>query len=364
MPAKKLKLHIGHSKCGSTSIQRWLNANQDTLRDARIFIFGRELTSSIEGRVIGTANAYVANQGNWSAAIDRLKRLASEAPESAVFILSAEFMGRPAFVPFLQGLGDTFEIEVVHYIRNQADWCYSAWSQWQVKQGVDLQQWVDRCSEAINPNFWGVYRAFSKSKANLKSYDMRLLNRGFLHEGDLTRDFAHLIAPGLDGLVFDSARFNMGMDPAMLEVFKSSEFLFEGSRDNRLVDWVRKHFPPAVSEAKGRLSLEQTCQVMSAHAGQNERIRDSFFSDRKDDFNRVFGLDVHSQAALAEPAARKAGKTQAIDEAEQLRRALGYVIGAMWQGEVEHEKFKKSANRRIAELSARLARLESKKKKP
>ena len=326
MSKPELILHIGHSECGSTTIQRTLLANQDHLSEQRVFLFGRDLACSRDGRVKGMPNALLDNADHWESAAGQVIAATSEAEEGDRFILSAEILSQPRMAGFAARLLDTFDARIIHYIRPQTDWCYSAWKQWQVKRGLGLQEWVDHCSKGPLPTFWEAYEGYGEAGFDTDRYDMRILHRDFLHAGDLFADFCR--QAGIDGEGFKrpSEQSNPNVDHAILEVFRASDHLFRNSRDNRAFEWVLKNLPEDVIRRRGGLSPAQQKQVMSAHHAANQAICDRFFSDRAKAFWALFSVKGAENAPEGPP--EEARIRQLESELEDLRRVVGYLFAA------------------------------------
>jgi len=326
MTKPELILHIGHSKCGSTTIQRTLLANQGLLRDQNVFLFGRDLACSRDDHVKGMPNALLDNGDHWDHAADQVIAAAGAANTGDRFILSAEILGQPRMAGFARRLLNSFEIRIIHYIRPQTDWCYSAWKQWQVKRGLGLQEWVDRCTRGPLPTFWEAYEGYRDAGFDTDRYDMRILNRDFLSGGDLLTDFCHMTEIDADSFKHPAGQSNPNVDHALLEVFRASDYLFRDSRDNRAFEWVLRNLPEDVVRRRGGLTDAQQKQIMDAHQASNQAICDRFFSDRADAFWALFSAKNSGRTPDLSP--EQARIRQLEGELEDLRRVVGYLFAA------------------------------------
>ncbi|WP_203291062.1 hypothetical protein [Maricaulis parjimensis] len=332
MPKPKLLLHIGHSKCGSTTIQRTLLANQDQLKEQKVFLYGRDLSSSREGSVKGMPNAVLNDAEHWKTAAEQVASVVEQAGENDTYILSAEILCQPRMAGFVAHLTEYFDSRIIHYIRPQTDWCYSAWKQWQVKRGLKLQEWVDHCSGNHLPAFWQAWENYRDTGFTPDSYSMRILNRAFLHEGDLIADFCQWAGLDPTGWTRPVEQSNPNVDHALLEVFRASESIFSNSRDNRAFDWAVKRLPEEVVKRRGGLTAAQEQQILSAHQVHNTEICAQFFSERAEDFWSLFSArKTESEDTLPEDQLRI---QQLETELEGLRRVVGYLINVM----VEQDK--------------------------
>jgi transcriptional regulator with XRE-family HTH domain len=140
---KKLILHIGVHRTGSTAIQRALHANRDALQ-AQGFHYALDSENH-------TWMAFLIDQGPSSAA-DIVDRLVEDSlgTSANTIIVSGEDLSRVRHVSRLAGLKSVFDIQVVCYLRRQDEWLESWYNQhvkwpWDpVLSTLTPQQFLDR----------------------------------------------------------------------------------------------------------------------------------------------------------------------------------------------------------------------------
>ena len=74
-------------------------------------------------------NRFLNSKDNWSAGLDKLIQTSKHADEEDSFVLSAEVLCQPQNAERICKISDYYDVQIVHYIRNQADWIYAAWKQ-------------------------------------------------------------------------------------------------------------------------------------------------------------------------------------------------------------------------------------------
>ncbi|WP_146190595.1 hypothetical protein [Marinicauda salina] len=330
MAKPKLVLHIGHSKCGSTAIQRYLLSNQHKLAAQGCYLFGADLRVGKEGPVKGVPNAIIDDKTNWDAAAEHVRDAAALAGPGERFVLTAEALGQPRQAEFVSKFIHAYDVKLIHYIRRQDDWCYSAWKQWQLKRGVRLHDWVDRCVDKLLPSYAKTFQSYRDIGIGVEEYRLKVLDSVFLGAWGLLGDFcsdAEIDATGFNPI---PGYLNPNFDRALLDVFRASPFLFEDQHDNRPFNWVQERVSDEALSRRGGLTLGQSHRIMDAHCEDNELLCSTFFADRSEEFWRAFSApDADGRASFANADPKQQRLAELEDEVEDLRRALGYLIGVM-----------------------------------
>lgn len=149
---KKLFVHIGHQKCGSTAIQQWMNQNENILAELGIQYIktGRKNGYAHQQLAIDIRN-YKLNQNQ---IFTELKQEINSS-QADYFLISAENLieiTRPDVVINLRDrLEFDLEFHLVAIFRNQWSWLPSQWSQL-AKLGTtfeDYQTWFERCFNSL-----------------------------------------------------------------------------------------------------------------------------------------------------------------------------------------------------------------------
>lgn len=330
MSKPRLILHVGHSKCGSTSIQRFLVANRAKLAQQDIYIFNSDLKASADTPFRGLPNSVIANKNNWPQAVEAVISAARSGGPQDTFILTAECLSQPSKVQFITSFIDIFDTKVIHYIRRQDEWCYSAWKQWRLKQGKTLSEWVEFCTDRTFPRFIDTFRSYDAAGVDSGNYRMKILDSRFLLAGDLLQDFCYEAQIEAKDFEQPSQTANPGIDRALLEVLRSANFMFQDQHDNAPFHWLIANFSDNVTRRRGRLSSTQSQRILEAHYESNKKLCDLFFSDRAKALWDVFGPEKDKDLAEDEPDAPTARRVNELErQIEDTRRALGYLLEFM-----------------------------------
>ena len=146
---KKLFLHIGHQKCGSTTIQHWLTDYQDALREIGVhYIKAGRRKSYVHHRLaLQVLNSHLQNDDN---NLFREVRQEINNSTSSNFIISAENFiqidDSSQLIDLRRHLPQDIEIHLVLIFRNQYKWLNSQWAQL-AKNGTTLDSYKDWFSQ-------------------------------------------------------------------------------------------------------------------------------------------------------------------------------------------------------------------------
>ena len=199
----KLILHPGHAKCGSTSIQRWLQLNREELRRNGIVVPDSKLTLRHDNpeNPRDTINTYeylsaiLKDRNEKGLAHDLALLLEGAQQLGDTVILSEEFltderlMNQQSLIH--NTLHDAFDsIQVLYYIRRQDDFILSAWQQWGHKIGRTLQDEIEDSLLRHQPNYLANMR-YLESIYGASNIFVRPFDKEFLVGGDLIKDFCH-----------------------------------------------------------------------------------------------------------------------------------------------------------------------------
>lgn len=140
---KKLFLHIGHQKCGSTTLQHWLNDHQDSLKEIGVhYIKAGRRKSYVHHRLaLQVLNNYLKDSHN-----ELFKEVRQEINNSSAnyFIISAENFIQidrsEQLIDLRHHLPEDIEIHLVLILRNQYKWLASQWAQL-AKNGTTLESY-------------------------------------------------------------------------------------------------------------------------------------------------------------------------------------------------------------------------------
>jgi hypothetical protein len=205
---QRLSLHIGHPKVASTAIENALVQHVDALRAQGYLVADSNFEFPEEGPLDGAPVQYVADmcarqEVGLKEAVLTFHELGSRLGDRFdKAIVSSESMTKPEAEFLARALRHEFEIHVIYYIRRQDDWLVSAWNQWGCQDGETLVEFCEHLVENSYPNFKNV-----------------------LSRWQPVADTVH-VKP-----------LHASMALALLEVFASSDFLFESIHDKRIIHW-------------------------------------------------------------------------------------------------------------------------------
>lgn len=326
--ALKLYLHIGHPKCGSSTIQEALHLNRMALRDLGYGVCGEDL--KLMGRrakhrfplgyfLNAARTVWAGGAVDLRADFEALYRSAKRARLKAV-VVSAENLSAVWAPAAIAVAKDYFDCEIIHYFRRQDDWLLSAWSQWHFKAGESLPAFIAR---RMRSGRSGIYRDVLEeylAHFPLPAMKVRLLSRKHLVGGDLVSDFWQ--ATGLEGAALAPVRSqNVSFSAQLANTFKESAYLFEHGHDNRLTAYVDSHHRYARGVKKDALTVAERRAILDRYADENEWLEKKFFAPGTlGDWCAI--ADVEDEAGRAERRRRDEPTLRGIAEMVSLNIAV------------------------------------------
>jgi len=281
----RIVFHIGHPKCGSTTIQAFLRANWMKVHAQGVGYLDWQLDLYHKKSEINPPVNYFKRmkEGEISAEdlSQRIERVIVDAKKKSMhtLIISAENLADPYFPAVLKRAIPELDVTVLYYIRRPDDWILSAWKQWQVKAGKSLQQFIDS-HIASNEDFYRPVIQAWQAEFPSADYQINYLSRDMLRDGDLVTDAMHRIAIDTQGMTRVENE-NLSLDYDLLRVLAECPFLFNDMNDNTLFNDLRRHLGPSVSASdEDPLTPEQRRTLLDAHADEISWINDQFFAGK------------------------------------------------------------------------------------
>ena len=261
---RRIILHAGFGKCGSSSIHRALFQNIGRLRQDQIYLFDKKLEIASDDKTRGLADVFLnAAKKDGRRLTDKLAGgLESVAGENgAVAVLSAVSLSGRGMARLFTGLDEQCDLSVVFYARPQWQWIPSAWQQWVLKQGKSLDEFVSQCLDVGRPAF-RVHVEEWQRILPAAQVRVRFLISDLLKGRDPARDFFHLLGLPQDGYRFEEEARNTSLDFALLHVLSKNPHLFAGIHDNRVRQGLRQALAKRFLTANIRmLSTEQEAKI-------------------------------------------------------------------------------------------------------
>lgn len=302
---KKLVIHAGGSKTGSSSIQMALAENARALKAAGILVPDTNLGTRAavtghqvplfetlrhkpcEGREIVTA---------------RITDLFERNSDCHTVLISAENLGSIGDEPRLfDDVVGRYDTRVIMYIRRQDEFMLSAWQQWFGKQNTDFWAWL--LESAGDYGNWRRMVENWLAALDESRITLRLFDREHLVDRDVVADFFSLIGPVPQGLKFPRSKANPSYAPALFDMVTGEKLVFEDEHDSRFFDMVEdlvgSRFHKAAREPE--LTPAQRRALLSRYRDSNEWIRQRFFPELPAPL-----FDVHEPpSSAAKPKSRE-----------------------------------------------------------
>jgi len=231
---RRIIIHAGFGKCGSTSIQAALFRNFGKLQKDGISLLGKELRiaralADFEVPIWFLEQAKEKREH----LTPRLSKGIASVTTDDVRVLSAENLADPQMAALFARLDSEFEVSVIFYLRPQFQWIPSAWKQWDLKSGMSLSDFVSQCINTGRPWFKLGIDAWRRVLPSATLH-VRFLIPELLMGGNPARDFFHLIGLSPDRYDIEMQRTNPSLDCSILHVLSKNPHLFSGIHDNRL----------------------------------------------------------------------------------------------------------------------------------
>src|ERR1051326_4059217 len=140
--AKRLILHIGANKTGSSAIQEFLRVNVEALASSSVVVAPSDLmkTGPVTGQHVPFLEHLRETRTDGRKIVsERISLLMGEIPNNATLVISAENLSN------LNGTNELFadvaaehDVRVVCYVRRQDELLLSSWQQWGSKTTPDF----------------------------------------------------------------------------------------------------------------------------------------------------------------------------------------------------------------------------------
>ena len=274
---RKLLLHIGCSKGGSTAIQRTLRINREELASRGIVVPSHDLRPGSD--VTGSHGEFFQSHVQKGKALDMpdladLLDAQADACDASVIVISAENLSNAfGFEKIFKKIEDRFDLSILMYVRRQDDYLESAWQQWYVKTGRSFLSWMME-SIRVQGNWHAALEPWAEAFGDERII-ARVYDRQKLEKGDVFFDFCNVIGEDPDSLI-RPGEMNRSFTPMLTRFVEGKSFLFNGPHDQSFYDSMRRLNSDLVfkeMDEPGLLSSEEAETVMRVYANANERFR-------------------------------------------------------------------------------------------
>jgi hypothetical protein len=289
---KTLVLHIGANKTGSSAIQAFLRLNAAELARSGLFVAPSDL--SLDGEISGQHVWFVEEllsdiPAGGRRIARRIDKLMAGLPEDARLLISAENLSNGTGAErVFGGLAETYDVQVLFYVRRQDELLLSSWQQWESKISGDFWAWLTDCV-GIRGNWRSVLQAW-ENVVPRNNITVRIYERSRMPDGDVIADFARALglSERLSELQRPEGVVNASYADAVVELAKGNRALFHDKHDNDFYNAVeqltegRYHRNPRESV----ITHEQRRAILRRYVESNEWVRAHYFPDLPELFVR------------------------------------------------------------------------------
>jgi hypothetical protein len=276
---RRLVIHAGFGKAGSSSIQEALGTHAAELRGEGIYKFGDDLTFDHPGIPTWLIEK-AADAGD--VLTDRVLDVI-RASTATVAVISSENLSFPHMPRLFVGIDGEIDTTIVFYFRPQFEWIPSAWKQWYMKDGTGLRDYTERCISTGEPSYLRSLQAWRTAlpKAIVVA---RPTVETWLVGGNVVSDFFNTLRSKFPVGVF---RSNESIDYSLLHVMaKHADTLFKGWHDTAFEDLLTTRLPAELKRTNAPMLDQDTAnRIAQRFAEENRRTLAEFTRvENVDDF--------------------------------------------------------------------------------
>lgn len=274
---RRLIIHAGFPKTGSSSIQNAVGRHLPVLNERGFYMFGKDMKVGRDGihprMPLWFLEDASKNYPNDQTLTERVRCGFAEVGDDATLLLTSENLEQANMPRLFVGADQEAEVTVIFYMRPQADWIPSAWKQWAMKKGLPLGAFVKQCLANNRPRNLASLETWGKTLPSAKII-VRPFFRDTMVGGNPATDFFTLI--GFTSFEEKSLAepVNPSMDYSLLHVMvKNAKDLFEGIHDIRIERRLSGKLPEYARATNApMLSDEAAAKVEEHFRDQNLHI--------------------------------------------------------------------------------------------
>ena len=306
---KSLKLHIGFTKTGSTSIQAFLRENESALaaegiyypnlfneHSGQVSVFGY-ITSQHDLKfskfVRGRFELYTEQDAErFRAEFETVFADRITGSSADTIVLSCELMARGfnhvehfrCLKQFLEAW--FYDIEIIAYIRAQEDLIPSRLSQsTKLGNSVPLDQFIT----AANNDYLVPLQRWSDT-FGAERLNVRLFGKAHFINGNLIEDFYSMIGGDELGALQMPQRVNPALSAEAIDFLqgfnKHIPYLTDAMKRNPVRGNILGYMGALSKDGQAvKLSIEQLNTIREQYAASNEKVREIFYPDRSELFS-------------------------------------------------------------------------------
>ena len=284
---KRLILHIGGAKCGSTAIQNYLGTNAGGLAERGVLIPPMAL-DDVNSPTTGEQVIFFEDllyprmdgQDHLSHCLYALSdRMSREGLRTA--IISGENMSlHPELAEMFRIAAVDFDITVVLYVRRQDDFLISAWQQWGMKYHSSLEDYAANGIGILAD--WAAILAAWEDAFGRDRIIVRRYQRDSLYQDDAVADFVQAIGLSPEGLTPLEKFVNLSFDEHLGDLAFRIRDVFDGPHDNDFFHTMAGLLAEKVHKRRSAshlMSLSQRLAFLDSHAAGNEEVKQRYFPE-------------------------------------------------------------------------------------
>jgi len=289
---RKLILHIGGGKCGSSSLQKYLSINNSNqvndkkyqyfcIYEDGTFSTGKDLVALAQKSVHGYLNCPASQTFVTDGTLrNSIITIISQSAEHVVPILSFEGWASDwrLFAENNVFAGLEISVEVLLYVRPPVEWFNSAWWQWGAWSEMDLEQWIDG-ELSSGSCFWGdIAEQWGKFEncRRVMAYDVK---------HNVIQLFCEFIGASINPV--EPLRINVGSPRALLGFLLRNRKYRSGPHDPRYEFLLERYVRFSGKPAPWVLDRQTQAKILEETKSSNrklikyfpEKYRDLFLND-------------------------------------------------------------------------------------
>lgn len=289
----RLVLHPGHSKCGSTTIQKAIIKNRQLLEDNGYIIPDPQMRTKGDlgfnpnGETPRPFFRHAMENQDVSTLKKKLGKIKNKFSGRDVSVLiSAENLvnqlGRPSGMQIHQELMNCFsDYRVLYYIRRQDQFIMSAWQQWGYKQGISLREFTRRSIKVRNPNYRAALEKFGDIYGE-SCVSAIPLSVDYLKGESLVADFFYRLGITQDVKKPGRSIENQSLNPYICEALSKVSHLFKDVHDESVKIELEKccgSQEGLFSSSSEYLSPQLRSHILNSFGKDNEIISHEYIGD-------------------------------------------------------------------------------------
>lgn len=239
---RKLIVHIGANKTGSSAVQRFLAMNCAALRAHGLLVPDQDcgLSKTSTGWQTFYFQELFSDPRGQETLEKAIETIEKRAPDAHTLLLSAESLAANAAAPPLfKRIASRYETRLLFYVRRQDEYLLSAWQQWYSKQSSDFWAWLVR--SLGDEGNWRNYLQRWEEVFPREHIMVRIYDRSKLVEADVVQDY--LASVGIiphEDYKYSDVPVNLSFSEPVLDLVAGNQFIFENVHDNKFYNFVQR----------------------------------------------------------------------------------------------------------------------------